>query len=170
MKSCSCGAGLFCLENTLSRREDGFPLSRERRRECGKFSWQWQWVRCSVGPCPLPGRGYLLGEDGFPLSRERRTGSAANSHGSGSGYVVAWGLVHCRVGATCSEKMDSRFRGKDGGNAANSHGSGSGNVVAWGLVHCRVGATCSEKMDSRFRGKDGREVRPNLMAMAAGTA
>ena len=55
------------------------------------------------------------------------------------------------------------------GSSANSHGSGSGNVVARGHVLRRVGAICTEKMDSRFRGKDGWEVRPILVADAAGT-
>ena len=40
--------------------------------------------------------------------------NAANSRSNCSGYVVAQGLVLRRVGANCMEKMDSRFRGKDG--------------------------------------------------------
>ena len=41
-------------------------------------------------------------------------GSAAHSRDKWGGYVVARGLVRRWVGANCVEKMDSRFRGKDG--------------------------------------------------------
>ena len=66
--------------------------------------------------------------------QERRMGSSANSHGSGSGNVVARGHVLRRVGAIARRRWIPAFAGKTESNAAKFRGGCSGYVVARGLV------------------------------------